>query len=160
MANAPARPCTTPGCRHMQIPGSTKCELHDRRRKASVEAQRTSDEEVAKVRRWYKSRIWYARRLDCLKRAMFRCATPGCTNQATDVDHIQPHRGDWDLFIDRANHQALCHSCHSRKTAQEDGGFGNRRRVAGQDRGGQNPPGSFSARDRVPRLIHLPDEKP
>jgi 5-methylcytosine-specific restriction enzyme A len=43
---------------------------------------------------------------------------------ATDVDHIEPHRGDPVKFGDRNNWQGLCHSCHSRKTATEDGGFG------------------------------------
>ncbi len=43
---------------------------------------------------------------------------------ATDVDHITPHNGDMDLFWDSSNWQSLCHSCHSVKTAREDGGFG------------------------------------
>ncbi|WP_423837057.1 HNH endonuclease [Sutterella wadsworthensis] len=47
---------------------------------------------------------------------------------ATDVDHIKPHRGDPILLFDEKNLQALCHACHSRKTASEDGGFGNERK--------------------------------
>lgn len=43
---------------------------------------------------------------------------------ATEVDHIIPHRGDQQLFWDTNNWQGLCKPCHSRKTAQEDGGFG------------------------------------
>ncbi|WP_244116465.1 HNH endonuclease [Burkholderia gladioli] len=46
---------------------------------------------------------------------------------ATDVDHIVPHRGDQKLFWNRSNWQALCHSCHARKTAREDGGYSNER---------------------------------
>jgi len=41
---------------------------------------------------------------------------------ATVVDHISPHKGDSDLFWDRANWQSLCESCHNRKTASEDMG--------------------------------------
>lgn len=42
--------------------------------------------------------------------------------QATDVDHIVPReQGGSDQW---SNLQALCHSCHSKKTATEDGGFG------------------------------------
>lgn len=49
----------------------------------------------------------------------------GLIEQATDLDHIEPHRGDMTLFWDHDNWQSLCHSCHSAKTASEDGGFGN-----------------------------------
>ncbi|WP_144469068.1 HNH endonuclease signature motif containing protein, partial [Bacillus pumilus] len=36
-----------------------------------------------------------------------------------------PHKGDKKLFWDSSNWQPLCASCHNRKTAKEDGGFGN-----------------------------------
>jgi hypothetical protein len=39
-----------------------------------------------------------------------------------------PHRGDPAIFWDRHRWQAFCVSCHGRKTAAQDGGFGNRRR--------------------------------
>jgi 5-methylcytosine-specific restriction protein A len=43
---------------------------------------------------------------------------------ATDVDHIRRVSGaDDPLFWDASNHQPVCHSCHSRKTATMDGGF-------------------------------------
>ena len=35
------------------------------------------------------------------------------------VDHVKPHRGDWALFIDPANHQSLCKHHHDQKTARE-----------------------------------------
>ena len=47
---------------------------------------------------------------------------------ATDIDHITPCQPEDELFWDEDNWQALCHSCHSRKTASQDGGFGNARR--------------------------------
>ncbi|MHB8303615.1 MAG: HNH endonuclease [Acidobacteriaceae bacterium] len=43
---------------------------------------------------------------------------------ATQTDHIVPHRGDMQLFWNHDNWQPLCAQCHSRKTAEEDGGFG------------------------------------
>jgi 5-methylcytosine-specific restriction protein A len=39
--------------------------------------------------------------------------------QATDVDHVVPHRGDIKLFM-TGELQSLCHSCHSRKTIAEN----------------------------------------
>jgi len=51
------------------------------------------------------------------------CLKQGRLTPATEVDHIVPlaSGGTNDL----ENLQPLCHSCHSRKTAKEDGGFGN-----------------------------------
>lgn len=45
----------------------------------------------------------------------------GETVPATDVDHIDGNEtnDEWE------NLQPLCHECHSRKTATENGGFGN-----------------------------------
>jgi 5-methylcytosine-specific restriction protein A len=53
-----------------------------------------------------------------------RCARLGLAVRAEVTDHITPHRGDRDLMWRLSNHQALCASCHNRKTAIEDGGFG------------------------------------
>lgn len=40
------------------------------------------------------------------------------------VDHIRPHRGDYELFWDTDNHQALCTTCHNAiKQAEEANGY-------------------------------------
>jgi len=49
-----------------------------------------------------------------------------CDRPSTDVDHIIPHKGNWDLFTDLKNLQGLCHAHHAEKTAAENGGFGNK----------------------------------
>jgi 5-methylcytosine-specific restriction protein A len=50
---------------------------------------------------------------------------PGRKVAAVATDHILPHEGQADpLFWDPENHQSACKSCHSVKTAKEDGGFG------------------------------------
>lgn len=46
------------------------------------------------------------------------CKEEGRTTAATDLDHITPVNDGGD-FWDPDNHQPLCHSCHSRKTARE-----------------------------------------
>lgn len=48
------------------------------------------------------------------------CQKEGRVEEATEVDHVIPHRGDMTLFWDQANWQALCKPCHSAKTASED----------------------------------------
>lgn len=56
------------------------------------------------------------------------CKQCGKHARGAHVDHIRAHRGDDALRLDPRNLQTLCHSCHSKKTAARDGGFGNRRK--------------------------------
>jgi len=42
----------------------------------------------------------------------------GFTVASNEVDHIIDHKGDQALFWDKENWQALCKSCHSKKTAK------------------------------------------
>ena len=46
------------------------------------------------------------------------CQAEGCLTPASVVDHIKPHRGDWRLFWDSANWQALCKRHHDSKTGR------------------------------------------
>jgi 5-methylcytosine-specific restriction enzyme A len=70
-------------------------------------------------RRGY-DRKWASFRIRFLKAnpLCVRCKLDGYTVAATQVDHIVPHRGDKALFWRESNLQPLCHSCHSKKTAQ------------------------------------------
>lgn len=54
------------------------------------------------------------------------CLARGIVEAAEVVDHKVPHRGNYDLFWDQTNWQSMSKRCHDRKTASEDGGFGNR----------------------------------
>lgn len=80
------------------------------------------------ARRIYNLKTWKYVRLSKLSAAPYceHCGAP-----ATQVDHITPVESGGHPF-DQDNLQSLCQSCHSAKTAAEDGGFGNRRgRVRG-----------------------------
>ena len=115
MPDKPLRPCNKPGCRSLTRSGW--CEKHlpeqrDRRRSAH---QRGYTHQWSKARgAFLASHPWCA-----------ECARRNKHTPATAVDHIIPHRGDTKLFWDEKNWQPLCASCHSTKTAKEDGGFGN-----------------------------------
>lgn len=65
---------------------------------------------------------YHNRRFRALRDAFMR-AHPICAccklDAATDLDHIERHKGDPRLFWDQSNWQALCASCHRRKTARE-----------------------------------------
>ena len=71
--------------------------------------------------KWRKERLAYLYRNPLCK----QCEADGRVVPATVVDHITPHRGNMTLFWDMDNWQPLCKECHDRKTAKEDGGFGN-----------------------------------
>lgn len=52
------------------------------------------------------------------------------------MDHVVPVRVAPDRRLDPTNLRTLCAPCHARKTAREDGGFGNARPDApGRTRG-------------------------
>ena len=64
---------------------------------------------------------WRKLRVMILAREPY-CQAEGCNEWATEVDHIVPTTAGGTDRVD--NLQALCKSCHSRKTSTEDGGWG------------------------------------
>lgn len=89
--------------------------------------QRQYDDRPSAARRGY-DRKWRRYRL------LFLAQHPMCVEclaVATEVDHIIPIIGQHDpKFWDEANHQALCHRCHSAKTLRDMG-----RKTTGVTRG-------------------------
>ena len=69
----------------------------------------------------YSTKGWQALRRKVLSNTPLceRCSTDDSPTIATDVDHVQPHKGDTKLFYNSNNLQALCHRCHSYKTNKE-----------------------------------------
>lgn len=77
----------------------------------------------------YKSKRWIKLRELFLARNPLCKNFEDCHNFSEHVDHIQRISGENDpLFYDESNLQALCRRCHSKKTAQEDGAFGNKKK--------------------------------
>ena len=72
--------------------------------------------------RWQKARLFFLMQHPLCK----HCNDEGFIVSANVVDHIIPHKGDMQLFWDKDNWQALCQKHHNKKTATEDGGFGNK----------------------------------
>jgi 5-methylcytosine-specific restriction protein A len=90
---------------------------------ARQETRRYDQERGSAASRGYSSR-WRAYRQMFLRAHPLCeiCESEGKLTPASDVDHRQAVSGPGDpLFWDPANHRALCHACHSRKTAMEDG---------------------------------------
>jgi len=112
MPSRSLRPCAYGGCANLVESGY--CDAH-RGLAAAVQPDHHREwQHLYNSARWRKIR---ARQLikapfcaECMKRGVF--------TMATDVDHIEPHRGDIVLFF-RGPFQSLCHPCHSKKTAIE-----------------------------------------
>jgi 5-methylcytosine-specific restriction protein A len=118
MPSKPLRPCKHLGCHNLSR--DTYCPDH-KQDKHGYDKQRGTASQRGYNARWRKARTYYlSKNPFCI-----RCKDKGLYTLATVIDHIIPHRGDYDLFWNRDNWQPLCKQCHDRKTATEDGGFGN-----------------------------------
>lgn len=116
MPYKPKIPCKYPGCSELAPSDMKYCPQHYK-----PELKRPKDTRPNSARRgydykWRKVRAVYLRKHPlCV-----RCMAEGKYTMATVVDHIVPHRGNPVLMWDENNYQALCKSCHDRKTMTED----------------------------------------
>ena len=116
--------CVASGCALLALPDLSHCEDHEAQRLERLAKRRANAQlsEAAKAnRKVYGTKRWKRARLQYLKRSPLcvDCGELGLVVEATDVDHIIPHKGDASLMWDKTNWQSLCHPCHSRKTARE-----------------------------------------
>ena len=116
------RICKAPGC--CRLVDMDKGELYCIEHK-SLEARdrenraRRRPYESAAHGRWdemYASPKWKTLRKNKLESDPF-CEM--CGALATEVHHITPHNGDWDLFLDPGNLMSICHECHLKETQKE-----------------------------------------
>src|SRR6476661_5357720 len=73
---------------------------------------------------WSRSPIWKSiRRHRLVEEPQCReCAIEGRTVPANHVDHVEPHRGEWSLFMQYDNTQSLCLHHHNAHRYQERSG--------------------------------------
>lgn len=123
MPRSPSQPCTYPGCGRLVDSGS-RCADHK-----TVDARQYDKQRGSSAQRGYGYRWQKASAAFILAHPLCQCDE--CKEGALRVrpsevtDHRIPHRGDMRLFWDSSNWQAMAKECHDRKTATEDGGFGN-----------------------------------
>lgn len=122
MPRRASKPCGQPGC--PKLVESGYCDKHRNAREKRDRERRGTAASRGYGYRWQKARLAYLKRHPL-------CECPQCKAEellrpATVVDHIVPHKGDMKVFWDSSNWQAMCKECHDRKTAKEDGAFGNR----------------------------------
>ncbi|MBT0626071.1 HNH endonuclease [Pseudomonas fluorescens] len=125
----PKKPCSAQGC-NVLTRNPRYCDDHADIGK-SAEAKRRERQRETSAQRGYSYKWQQARKAYLAKYPLcVECERQGLVVAANHVDHIRPHKGDWTIFWDSSNWQPLCHPCHSRKTAAEDGGWGNPARNA------------------------------
>ena len=98
--------------------GESLCEAHRKRRQRVYNAHQRPARHA-----FYRSREWRALSKRVLEEQLY-CT---CGAKATQADHLQSIRERPDLALDRNNLVGMCRPCHSRKTAQEDERWGDRR---------------------------------
>ena len=98
--------CQHPGC--IATTEKTFCKKHKRKDNRPSAHKRGYTKEWRSV-----SKIYLFNHKKCVK----------CGDKSTVVDHIEPHKGNKLLFWNIRNWQAMCKSCHDRKTATEDSNF-------------------------------------
>lgn len=123
MAFRPKHPCNRPGCRKLTT--ERYCEEHKREYQRQQDEHRGTAHERGYTSTWRKAR----KRFLALNPLCVICEREGKITEANVVDHIIPHKGDMELFWDEDNWQSLCTRHHNEKTAREDGGYGNRKKV-------------------------------
>ena len=124
MPNAAPTPCRQFGCAALVSP-SGYCDIHRKAKQAAQDKQRGSAHArgfgarwQAASKGWLKAHPW----CQCSEHQGNSVQHGGV--MANVVDHITPHRGDISLFWERSNWQSMAKSCHDKKPAREDGGFG------------------------------------
>jgi 5-methylcytosine-specific restriction protein A len=120
MPSKPKKPCSYPMCGELTT--EAYCEDHKKQDKRSRDKNRGTAHERGYNARWRKARKMYlARNPLCQCEDCQKLIVPLPANV---VDHIEPHKGDYELFWDEDNWMAMNKRCHDRKTARKDGGFG------------------------------------
>lgn len=112
--------CKKCGCGRTAIPGKNYCNKHSQLEGTQQKKVFTKRGKSSEWHNLYNTQEWKRRSKAFLARypTCFICGKP-----AKIADHIQPHRGDLNLFYDESNLQPMCWSCHSRKTFAENNYF-------------------------------------
>jgi len=119
MPYKPRKPCSYPGCPNLT--DERYCVVHKKLMEKQYDMYQRSKESAS----FYHSSAWRKKRADYLIEHPFcvECNRSGRLTKATVVDHVIPIRMGGELLED-SNLQALCASCHTRKSIKEGSRFG------------------------------------
>ena len=112
------RPCSAPGCPEL-VRSGRYCDQHQTEVTRKYDRERGSSTERGYGANWQKLRKMILNRSPICEDPFGLHQEYGELVQANEVDHVTPLKDGGTNEMD--NLQALCRSCHSRKTAVEDG---------------------------------------
>jgi 5-methylcytosine-specific restriction protein A len=122
--HAPPHPCATPGCPALVPRGTPRCPAHTVAARRAFEAARRFDPVRQAAVALYRSVAWKHARAAVLAEHP-GCATPGCFEPATEVDHVVALR-DGGAPLDAGNLRPYCRRHHSAKSAGSGERYGRR----------------------------------
>jgi len=119
MPRNPGKPCAAWPCSAVVPTGTTYCELHKKQHRKEYDVYRRPS--YSKKNLLYETPQWRReRKIFLLNNPLCApCLAAGRVTTASEVDHIEPHKGNMSLFWDSSNWESICKPCHNRKTAKE-----------------------------------------
>lgn len=114
--------CAEPGCGELTL--TNRCDEHRTERRREADRRRPNGTQRGYTREWAQFSRDFLQRHPLCECDNCRHLEPWRRPDATDVDHMGGHSRTCPHAYDERHLQALSHTCHSRKTATEDGSFG------------------------------------
>lgn len=118
----PKRKCNKINCNELIDFKETYCNKHKELiNQSNKDYERYRTERDKTYIKFYQSREWKnTRKSVMLEDGLCQeCLRQGYYKQADVVDHIIELKDDWDKRLDKDNLEPLCHSCHNKKTKEE-----------------------------------------
>ena len=110
MPTRPLHECSYPGCH--ELVATSRCPKHPHER--GKRGKSKSSTKKGYNYRWQRARLLFLAQHPWCE----ACKRKGFYRPAQVVDHIKPHRKDYELFWEETNWQSLCKPCHDEKTAR------------------------------------------
>ena len=123
MISIPKRKCNKNNCNELIDYRNKFCEKHKELiNQSNKDYERYRNERDKTYIQFYQSKQWKNTRKSVMLEYDYlcqECLRQGYYQQANVVDHIIELKDDWSKRLDKDNLIPLCHSCHNKKTKEE-----------------------------------------
>lgn len=123
MITIPKKKCNKNNCNELIDYRNKYCEKHKELiNQSNKDYERYRNERDKTYIQFYQGRVWKSTRKSVMLEYDYlcqECLRQGYYQQANVVDHIIELKDDWSKRLDKDNLIPLCHSCHNKKTKEE-----------------------------------------